>query len=118
MPDEGARRDLVCHLLAQHGDHKVLLCLCLCLCLCLSCTLYSIPLQLSGKDLDKIVSLTSGYSCSDLTNLARDAALAPVMRTCEVLYVHCLVMYAVMFAILCNVQRLLYSVIYNICYTL
>ena len=50
MPDEGARRELVCHLLAQHGDHKVLLylylflCLCLCLCLCLSCTLYSPPL--------------------------------------------------------------------------
>ena len=55
MPDKAGRRALVNHLLTQHGEHR-----------------------LSAKDKDKVVGLTEGYSCSDLTNLARDAALAPV----------------------------------------
>jgi len=55
MPDKAGRRALVNHLLSQHGEHRV-----------------------SSKDVDKVVALTEGYSCSDLTNLAKDAALAPV----------------------------------------
>ena len=55
MPDKAGRRALVNHLLAQHGEHRI-----------------------SAKDVEKVVALTEGYSCSDLTNLARDAALAPV----------------------------------------
>lgn len=55
MPDKTGRRALVNHLLPQHGEHRI-----------------------SAKDVEKVVGLTEGYSCSDLTNLARDAALAPV----------------------------------------
>jgi len=55
MPDKTGRRALVNHLLTQHGEHRI-----------------------SAKDVEKVVGLTEGYSCSDLTNLARDAALAPV----------------------------------------
>ena len=55
MPDKSGRRALVNHLLTQHGEHRI-----------------------SAKDVDKVVGITEGYSCSDLTNLARDAALAPV----------------------------------------
>lgn len=55
MPDPLTRRALVGHLLARHSDHK-----------------------LTEADMGRVVSLTAGYSCSDLTNLARDAALAPV----------------------------------------
>ena len=58
MPDKAGRRALVNHLLTQHGEHKI-----------------------SAKDVEKVVGLTEGYSCSDLTNLARDAALAPVSFT-------------------------------------
>ena len=34
--------------------------------------------RLSEKEFDKIAELTKGYSGSDLTNLAKDAALGPV----------------------------------------
>lgn len=34
--------------------------------------------QLSANELDKIALLTEGYSGSDLTNLAKDAALGPI----------------------------------------
>jgi len=33
---------------------------------------------LSPKDMEKVASMTQGYTCSDLTNLARDAAMAPL----------------------------------------
>jgi len=54
MPDPSARRALINALLAKHGD------------------------PLKDKDVDKIVGMTGGYTCSDITNLARDAALAPI----------------------------------------
>ena len=34
--------------------------------------------QLSAEQLDKVAMLTEGYSGSDLTNLAKDAALGPI----------------------------------------
>lgn len=34
--------------------------------------------RLSDKELNKIAELTDGYSGSDLTNLAKDAALGPI----------------------------------------
>ena len=33
---------------------------------------------LSSSELSKVAALTGGYSCSDLTNLARDAAMGPI----------------------------------------
>jgi len=54
MPDPSARKALVNALLAKHGD------------------------PLNAKDVEKIVKITEGYTCSDITNLARDAALAPI----------------------------------------
>lgn len=33
---------------------------------------------MSDKELNKIAELTEGYSGSDLTNLAKDAALGPI----------------------------------------
>lgn len=54
MPDPSARRALINALLVKHGD------------------------PLDARDVDKIVGMTGGYTCSDITNLARDAALAPI----------------------------------------
>jgi len=54
MPDTDTRRALVTGLLAKHGS------------------------PLTSKEIARVVSMTEGYTCSDLTNLARDAALAPV----------------------------------------
>jgi len=54
MPDVETRRALITQLLSKHGS------------------------PLSNKEISKVVSMTEGYTCSDLTNLARDAALAPV----------------------------------------
>lgn len=34
--------------------------------------------QLNSRDLESLASLTDGYSGSDLTSLAKDAALAPI----------------------------------------
>lgn len=36
--------------------------------------------NLSAKDFDTAAAATNGYSCSDLTALARDAALNPMRR--------------------------------------
>ena len=54
MPDKNARIALVSSLISKHGS------------------------PLSRKDLDKVALLTDGYTCSDITNLARDAAMAPL----------------------------------------
>merc|ERR1712029_79651 len=54
MPDVETRRALITQLLSKHGS------------------------PLSNKEISKVVLMTEGYTCSDLTNLARDAALAPV----------------------------------------
>lgn len=54
MPDADTRRALVSQLLSKHGS------------------------PLSSKEISKVVSMTEGYTCSDLSNLAKDAALAPV----------------------------------------
>ncbi len=37
---------------------------------------------MSEKELDQIAALTDGYSGSDLTNLAKDAALGPIRGEC------------------------------------
>ena len=34
--------------------------------------------SLTGIDMDKVTSLTDGYSCSDLTALCKEAAYGPV----------------------------------------
>merc|ERR1711862_687576 len=54
MPDTDTRRALVTQLLSKHGS------------------------PLTTKEISRVVAMTEGYPCSDLTNLARDAALAPV----------------------------------------
>ena len=36
---------------------------------------------LSGGEIDYVAKQTAGYSCSDITNLAREAALSP-LRDC------------------------------------
>jgi len=54
MPDEETRRQLVTQLLAKHGS------------------------PLTSKEIARVVGMTEGFTCSDLTSLARDAALAPV----------------------------------------
>eukprot|EP00092_Neocalanus_flemingeri_P033603 GFUD01036531.1.p1 GENE.GFUD01036531.1~~GFUD01036531.1.p1 ORF type:complete len:574 (+),score=222.58 GFUD01036531.1:126-1847(+) len=54
MPDGDTRRQLVTQLLSKHGS------------------------PLTSKEIARVVTMTEGYTCSDLTNLARDAALAPV----------------------------------------
>ena len=54
MPDSETRTALVSQLLAKHGS------------------------PLTNKEISRVVAMTEGYTCSDLTNLARDAALAPV----------------------------------------
>lgn len=54
MPDVETRKALVTQLLAKHGS------------------------PLTSKEISRVVTMTEGYTCSDLTNLARDAALAPV----------------------------------------
>jgi len=54
MPDTDTRRALVTQLLSKHGS------------------------PLTTKEISRVVAMTEGYTCSDLTNLARDAALAPV----------------------------------------
>ena len=54
MPDVDTRTKLVTNLLAKQGS------------------------PLTSKEITRIVTLTEGYTCSDISNLARDAALAPV----------------------------------------
>lgn len=58
MPDVETRTKLVTHLLEKQGA------------------------PLTAKEISKVVTLTEGYTCSDISNLARDAALAPV-RECS-----------------------------------
>lgn len=38
--------------------------------------------DINDKEFDKIAELTEGYSGSDLTNLAKDAALGPIRGNC------------------------------------
>ena len=54
MPDVDTRTKLLTNLLAKQGS------------------------PLTNKEITRIVALTEGYTCSDISNLARDAALAPV----------------------------------------
>jgi len=54
MPDKNGRIALVSRLISKHGS------------------------PLSSSDLDKVGRLTEGYTCSDITNLARDAAMSPL----------------------------------------
>jgi len=54
MPDFSGRRTLLSSLMSRHSS------------------------PLSSTDLDKVAKMTDGYSCSDLTNLAKDAAMAPL----------------------------------------
>jgi len=54
MPDVDTRTKLLTNLLAKQGS------------------------PLTNKEIARIVALTEGYTCSDISNLARDAALAPV----------------------------------------
>ncbi|XP_061411354.1 spastin-like isoform X1 [Lethenteron reissneri] len=54
MPDEAARKQILNHLLSKHGS------------------------PLSEKELAVLARTTTGYSASDLTALAKDAALGPI----------------------------------------
>uniref|UniRef100_UPI00358F3CCE spastin-like n=1 Tax=Myxine glutinosa TaxID=7769 RepID=UPI00358F3CCE len=54
LPEEETRLKLLSHLLAKHGN------------------------PLSRKDLSHLARITEGYSGSDLTSLAKDAALGPI----------------------------------------
>lgn len=54
LPDSDTRRSLLEKLLSKHGN------------------------PLSNLELDAVAKLTEGYSGSDLTNLAKDAALGPI----------------------------------------
>ena len=54
MPDVETRTKLISNLLSKQGS------------------------PLSGEEISQVVALTEGYTCSDISNLARDAALAPV----------------------------------------
>jgi len=54
MPDFSGRRTLLSSLMSRHSS------------------------PLSSTELDKVAKMTDGYSCSDLTNLAKDAAMAPL----------------------------------------
>jgi len=54
MPDTETRTKLLSHLLSKQGS------------------------PLTNKEISRVVSMTEGYTCSDISNLARDAALAPV----------------------------------------
>jgi len=58
MPDVETRTKLLTQLLAKQGS------------------------PLTTKEVAKVVAMTEGYTCSDISNLARDAALAPV-RECS-----------------------------------
>jgi len=58
MPDQMARQLLLIKLLSEHGD------------------------PLTAKEIGQVASRTAGYSNSDLTNLAREAALGP-LRDCS-----------------------------------
>ena len=40
---------------------------------------------LSNSELDKLAKITDGYSCSDITNLAKDAAMAPLREMTQVI---------------------------------
>jgi len=54
MPDKNGRIALVSRLMSKHGSN------------------------LTSADLDKVGRLTEGYTCSDITNLAKDAAMSPL----------------------------------------
>ena len=54
MPDVETRTKLISNLLSKQGS------------------------PLSEEEISQVVALTEGYTCSDISNLARDAALAPV----------------------------------------
>ncbi|XP_064599852.1 spastin-like isoform X3 [Liolophura sinensis] len=54
MPDASTRRTMLAHLLRKHSH------------------------PLSRRELDELARLTEGYSGSDLTSLAKDAALGPI----------------------------------------
>jgi len=54
MPDVETRTKLITQLLTKQGS------------------------PLTSKEISRVVGMTEGYTCSDITNLARDAALAPV----------------------------------------
>ena len=54
MPDVETRTKLISNLLSKQGS------------------------PLSVEEISQVVALTEGYTCSDISNLARDAALAPV----------------------------------------
>lgn len=54
LPDQATRIKLIKRLLSSHGD------------------------PLTDKELLELANLTEGYSGSDLTNLAKDAALGPI----------------------------------------
>ena len=54
MPDIETRTKLLTQLLSKQGS------------------------PLTSKEISRVVQMTEGYTCSDISNLARDAALAPV----------------------------------------
>jgi len=54
LPDHPTRIKLIKRLLSSHGD------------------------PLTDKDMQELANITNGYSGSDLTNLAKDAALGPI----------------------------------------
>lgn len=58
LPDRTARRDLLIKLLEQHSN------------------------SLTASEISKLADLTDGYSASDITALAKDAALGPIRDLC------------------------------------
>ena len=58
LPDEEARRDLVCRLLESNNSAH----------------------QLAEADIDSIVARSRGYSGADMANLCKEAAMGPVRR--------------------------------------
>lgn len=63
LPDTATRTQLLRQLLAKHGN------------------------PLSGKELVELANLTHGYSGSDLTALAKDAALGPIRGMHVIFYI-------------------------------
>lgn len=58
LPDLNARKELINYLLAQQNN------------------------PLNQNEINKLASLTEGYSASDITALAKDAALGPIRELC------------------------------------